>query len=135
MKGLGFELVSIEKSRKSIFIVEDDEDLIEFYSFLIVMNDWEILAFTQNGAHAIEMYQNFNIKPDVVILDLDLPECSGIEVANRILDHSPNQSLFFISGKIHLLNDYPSFKNSPKLQKPFDTTHFLMKLSSLLSTE
>ena len=131
---MGFELFRTEKPRKSIFIVEDNEDLIEFYSFLIWINDWEILATSRNGAHAIEIYRNFDIRPDVVILDLELPGCSGIDVAKRILDHTPNQSLFFISGKIDLLNDHPKFKSSPKLQKPFDTTHFVMKLSSLLST-
>lgn len=124
-----------QKEKGSVFIVEDDEDLLGYYCFLLGMNEWEILGVTKNGYQAIEIFQDFNKKPDLVILDLELPGCSGIEVAKKILEHSPKQSIFFISGNIHLLNKYSLFKNNLKLLTPFSSSQFFIKLDSVLSTE
>jgi two-component system response regulator VicR len=66
-----------------ILIIEDDHAIVEAISFALQMNwpDAELL-YTHLGEQGIELLQSES--PDVIILDLGLPDISGFEVLKRI---------------------------------------------------
>lgn len=72
--------------KNSVFIVEDDEAILNFYFHLLELNDWKILAISKNGIDALGIYQGLSRHPEVVIMDINLPGCCGIELAKKILD-------------------------------------------------
>lgn len=116
---------------KSVFIVEDDPDLLEFYSMILEVNNWIIKGMTSNGFKAVDLYKNMNSRPDIVILDLILPGSSGIDIAKAILDIDPSQKILFISGHTALLDDDPQLCQLPRLRKAFSVTQLLSKLEEL----
>ncbi len=116
---------------KSVFIVEDNEAMINLYSDLLAFTDWKVIATSKNGLNALDLYQGFSRYPEVVILDITLPGCSGIDVAKGIPNVNPNQQILFVSGQTEKLFDELMFKNYPRLKKPFQISQFLILLTEI----
>jgi two-component system, OmpR family, response regulator MprA len=64
-----------------VLVVEDDEDIAQALQRSLRMEGYEVRAATDGNA-ALEHRRTF--APDLVILDLGLPELDGIEVAKRL---------------------------------------------------
>jgi CheY-like chemotaxis protein/DNA-binding XRE family transcriptional regulator len=66
---------------KKILIIDDEQEICEMlYSFLIPHNYKVFLAF--NGQMGLEYFEE--IKPDIVLLDLKMPDIDGVEVLKII---------------------------------------------------
>jgi DNA-binding NarL/FixJ family response regulator len=65
-------------------LVADDHDVmrIGIRELLGTRLDWEVCGEARNGREAVAKTQE--LKPDIVILDVNMPELSGIEAAKRI---------------------------------------------------
>lgn len=111
--------------------MEDDPDLLEFYSMILDINGWSVKEMTTNGHNAIELYRNFNSRPEIVILDIFLSGVSGIDIAKAILDMNPSQKILFISGHTKLLDEEPHLCHLPTLEKPFNISQLLSKLEEI----
>lgn len=67
----------VKSSTKKILIIDDEQEICEMlYAFLVPHNYKVFLAF--NGQMGLEYFEE--IKPDIVLLDLKLPDIDGIEV-------------------------------------------------------
>ncbi len=66
-------------------IVADDEEMIRtaIVSLLTMEEDLDIVAQSDNGADAVALARAH--RPDVVLLDLEMPPTDGIETASQIL--------------------------------------------------
>lgn len=67
--------------RKKILIVEDEESLLKLESILLTSKGYEVEAVA-DGLAAMEAVRKS--KPDLVLLDIMLPEIDGFEVCRRI---------------------------------------------------
>jgi twitching motility two-component system response regulator PilG len=68
-------------SKKKILVVEDEESLLKLESILLTSKGYEVRGVL-NGRLAIEAIAEE--KPDLVLLDIMLPEIDGFEVCRRI---------------------------------------------------
>lgn len=67
----------------NVMVVEDNMNIVSFYQkFLTKEKDINLVGISYNGETAIEMYKD--LKPDLLILDLDLPKINGLEVINQL---------------------------------------------------
>jgi DNA-binding NarL/FixJ family response regulator len=72
-----------ERRRIRILCVDDHEVVRHGIALMLGQQpDMEIVAFGTNGAHAIEQFRKY--KPDIVLMDLELPLMSGIEAIKAI---------------------------------------------------
>lgn len=55
---------------------------------LSTQNDFEVVGEAGSGAEAIQKVAQ--LQPDVVLLDLEMPEMDGVEALKRMLEHNPN---------------------------------------------
>jgi len=64
-----------------VFIIDDDKQLLEYYTTVLGNADIEVKAISQpmEGLKALTKF-----KPDVIILDVYMPECTGPELAQVI---------------------------------------------------
>jgi CheY-like chemotaxis protein len=68
-------------SAKKILVIDDEQEVCEMlYSFLVPHNYKVFLAF--NGQMGLEYFEE--IKPDIVLMDLKLPDIDGVEVLKII---------------------------------------------------
>lgn len=65
-----------------ILIVDDSETARRMLRSVVGSRQWSVCGEAENGLAGVEKYQD--LKPDVVIIDLALPDINGIEVAKRM---------------------------------------------------
>ena len=68
-------------SKKKILIVEDEESLLKLESILLTSRGYEVKGVA-DGQAALDVV--FSMKPDLVLLDIMLPEIDGFEVCRQI---------------------------------------------------
>jgi two-component system alkaline phosphatase synthesis response regulator PhoP len=67
--------------KKIILIVDDEQDILEFVSYNLKREGY-IVNMANNGKTAIELARK--LQPDMILLDLMMPEMDGIEVCQHI---------------------------------------------------
>ena len=89
-----------------VMIAEDNIELSSMYCrFLTKDKNINIISKTRDGESTIEMYQA--LKPDVLLLDLDMPKLNGLEVINQISKDSDEKNkcnIIVISGNVELMH-------------------------------
>lgn len=70
-------------------VLADDEDLIRgaLAALLALEPDLEVLAQCSNGVEALEAVRLH--RPDIAVLDLEMPELDGVEAAKRLTGELP----------------------------------------------
>jgi DNA-binding response OmpR family regulator len=75
-------------------VAEDNEDLAESFSMTLAL-DGHRVRIASDGHSALHALPVFD--PDVVLLDVGLPDMNGYEVARQIRRHSPRTDLTIIT--------------------------------------
>ena len=109
-----------------VLVVEDEPQMQKFLGAALASEGYRVLAATEGG-EGITLARTHH--PDVILLDLGLPDLDGVEVTRRIREHS-NRPIVVISArgreddKIQALDagadDY--------LTKPFGTGELMARL-------
>jgi two-component system cell cycle response regulator DivK len=75
-------IISLHHSpRKKVLIVEDNDLNMKLYNYLLAANDYDTLQ-TKNGLEALSLARLH--RPDLILMDIQLPEVSGLEVTKWI---------------------------------------------------
>lgn len=77
-------------AKKKILIVEDEESLLKLESILLTSKGYAVRGVA-NGQEALDAIQEE--RPDLVLLDIMLPEIDGFEVCQRIKSNPETQDL------------------------------------------
>ncbi|MFW3145871.1 MAG: response regulator [Thermoplasmatota archaeon] len=78
-----------------ILIVEDREMISNVISDMLRLNGLIVAGFAKDGREALELYRNS--EPDLVLMDLLLPDMSGLEVSKKILAEDPEAKIIAIT--------------------------------------
>jgi two-component system, chemotaxis family, chemotaxis protein CheY len=91
---------------------------------------WEIAGEASNGEEAIQRYQE--LKPDIITLDLVMPEYDGLHALRGILAFDPKATVIVISALDQKSVLQNAFHNGATdfLVKPFDRTQLLSALET-----
>jgi len=80
--------------KKTILIVEDDEDLREIYKEILELYDYDVqIAF--NGLEGVEQFKK---KPSLVIMDADMPVLDGYNAFKQIKEIDNNANVIIVTG-------------------------------------
>ena len=83
------------ESQVSVLIVDDHPMVREGLAGVLERHNFRIVGLASNGHQAIEMY--FAHRPDVMLLDLRLPDQSGFEVVRSVLRRDPQGRIVILS--------------------------------------
>jgi DNA-binding response OmpR family regulator len=75
---------------KKILVVDDEPDIVTYLEALFQDNGFEVIA-AYNGKEAFE--KAVNEKPDLISLDITMPEESGIRTFRDLQDHEATQKI------------------------------------------
>tara|TARA_B100000401_G_C52666143_1_gene652493 strand:+ start:246 stop:935 length:690 start_codon:yes stop_codon:yes gene_type:complete len=81
-----------------ILIVDDEKDILEFVGYNLE-NEGYIVKKASNGHQAIEL--NHSFKPDIIILDVMMPDLDGIETCYQIKQEisTNNPKIIFLTAR------------------------------------
>ena len=80
---------------KSILICDDAAFMRMMIKDILVKNGYNIAGEAENGVKAVEKYQETN--PDLVLMDITMPEMDGIQALKKIKAIDPNASVVMCS--------------------------------------
>src|ERR1700676_1736159 len=78
-------------------LVADDHPIFRFglSSLLRSHEGWEVCGEAADGRDAVEKCRQ--LKPDLLILDICMPELNGLDAAKQILKHNPDQVILVLT--------------------------------------
>jgi DNA-binding response OmpR family regulator len=84
----------VEPVSRRILLVEDDDDVAEATGELLQMEGHSV-CIARSGREALERLRTF--RPEVVFLDVGLPDMEGYQVARRMRDETDEPELLIIT--------------------------------------
>jgi CheY-like chemotaxis protein len=101
---------------KNILVVDDEPDVITYFTALLDENGYETRS-ASNGAEAIAAIREQ--KPDLVMLDITMPEQSGVKTYRMLKEEDEFEGIpvLIITG---IAKDFKNFISSRKQVPPPD---------------
>jgi DNA-binding NarL/FixJ family response regulator len=81
--------------KTSVFIADDHAIMREGLFQLLESKGFEIVGSAASGRHTVE--QVLKLKPDVVVMDISMPDMNGIEATRQIRDRLPECRVVILS--------------------------------------
>jgi len=125
------------QAKRKVLVVDDDPDLVDLIVAVLDADRRFETRVATNGFEAGMMVKEY--KPDIIVLDVMLPDINGKEVCVRVRndDSLENVKIICISGMVER-NKIKELKEAGAdffLQKPFETDELLAHMCQLLSVE
>jgi len=126
----------VPEPQQRILVVDDDPQIVAGLAALL-SDDWEVKTAT-TGKEALTTFADFS--PDVVLLDVQLPDFSGIELLHQFKMYSETVAVIMMSGAGGLDRVIESMRLGAEtfLQKPFEydvLTLTLQQVSRIIGTK
>jgi YesN/AraC family two-component response regulator len=120
-----------EQTKKLTAMVVEDEGVANELLSSTFKNFFSEVSSAFNGKEAIEMFER--IKPDIVFVDIVMPEMDGIELSRRLREMNPNQIIIVISASndIQKISESIEIGVNSFIQKPIDTKKIIELLSNV----
>ena len=116
---------------KKILIVDDAAFMWMSLRKIMVENGFEVVGEAENGREAVEKYNE--LQPDIVTLDITMPEMDGITALKAIMKIDPDASVVIVSamGQESYVREAVMAGAKNFIVKPFNKEHVLKVLNSL----
>lgn len=119
---------------RKILIVDDDPNALRLVSYTLQVEGYEV-ATAANGADALSRLANDRV--DLIILDVMMPDMSGLEVCQRIRANPATARLpiLMLSARGLVADRVTGLKSGADdyLPKPADTSELVARVEALLS--
>lgn len=137
MRDNGIPTDALESGKRKLLIVDDDEELVELLVDSFVRDGRFDIKTANNGFDAGMLVKEF--RPDLVVLDVMLPDINGKEVCQRVRsdDTLEQVKIICISGMIEQdkIADLKASGANDFMNKPFTVDKLLDRCCDLLEIE
>lgn len=119
--------------KKLTLMVVDDSNFIRGKISRCELDNIEVVAMAKNGIEALEMYEEK--KPDIVTMDLTMPEMDGIQSIKKLILMAPDANIIVVSALADMATALEAIKCGAQgfLTKPFSDQELKDALSELMN--
>ena len=116
---------------KRVLIVDDASFMRMSIKNMLANYDFEIVGEAENGVMAIEKYKE--LQPDIVTMDITMPEMDGLEALREIKKIDPGASVVMVSalGQEARMKEAIIYGAIGFIVKPFKEEMLISALSKL----
>ncbi|MEO5767748.1 MAG: response regulator transcription factor [Polyangia bacterium] len=118
---------------RRVLVIEDESDIRDLLSYNLTSNGYQVKT-ADNGEHGLEAVGTFT--PDVVLLDLMLPDLPGTEICRRIranLDYA-QPAIIMLTAKGEEIDRVVGFEVGADdyVVKPFSVRELMLRVNAVL---
>lgn len=125
--------------KKKILVVDDDLDVLKYLESFLADNGFDVITAV-NGAECME--KSINEKPDLITLDISMPETSGVRAFRDLQENEATKDIpvIIITG---ISGEFQKFISTRKqvhppidyFEKPIDRELLLSRIKEILKVE
>ncbi|MDL2304043.1 sigma-54 dependent transcriptional regulator [Bacteroides sp. OttesenSCG-928-D19] len=114
---------------KGKILIADDEAQIRRVMALLLKEEGYDVTTVENGREALNVFLSF--RPDVVLLDQQMPVMTGVETLEEMKKLRPDQVVIFVTafGSVALAVDAVKKGAYDFIEKPFDNDNLILKVN------
>ncbi|MFD2638284.1 response regulator [Piscibacillus salipiscarius] len=118
---------------EKILVVDDAAFMRMMIKDILEKNDFEVVGEAEDGVQAVEKYHE--LKPDLVTLDITMPEKDGIAALKEIVADDPNAKIIMCSamGQQAMVIDAIQAGAKDFIVKPFQAERVLEAIKKVLN--
>ena len=117
---------------KNILVCDDAAFMRMMIKDILTKNGYNVAGEAENGAKAVEKYNE--LKPDLVLMDITMPEMDGIQALKKIKEADPGAMVIMCSamGQESMVVDAIRFGALDFIVKPFKPDRVLQTVQKVL---
>ena len=116
---------------KKILVIDDEEDLRENLKYVLQMKGYEV-QLAEDGVKGLKVLEDYT--PDLIILDLNMPNMGGIEFYQRICVRDlPIYPVFVLTARANMEKFFKDFNVDGFMAKPFEIKELLGEVNYILN--
>ena len=122
----------MKEKAKNILICDDAAFMRMMIKDILTKNGYTVAGEAENGVKAVEKYNE--VKPDLVLMDITMPEMDGIEALRKIKEQDPSAVVVMCSAMGQQAMVIESIQAGAKdfIVKPFQPDRVLEAVSKVL---
>ena len=119
---------------KKILLVDDDLKNSMLLKRFIEAEGYEVV-YASNGKVGLELY--LDVHPDLILLDINMPEMNGFEVAQTIRETDRRIIIFFLTDRTDKVDRLYGFKlkGNDYIPKPFYPEELIAKINERFESD
>lgn len=104
----------------SVIVVDDDRDTVEVFCEYLSIKDIKVLGRGYDGRTAVQLFKE--LKPDVVLLDVMMPDYDGFYGLEQIRKHDPKAKVIMVTADLTSDTEKKliELKASAMIYKPYE---------------
>lgn len=121
-------------SRPTVLIVDDNEIMRSLLKAILREEPYEVVGEARDGVSALESLAR--LTPDIVLLDVVMPEIDGIEVLRNTRRDYPDTAVIMVTGNASAENVQEALKSGAAgfVVKPFNAAKVMDALTRVRRT-
>lgn len=119
---------------RKILIVDDSRMMRSIIRTAVTAAQFEVVGEAENGQSAIDLYKQ--LKPDVVTMDLIMPDMDGLQTTKEILKSDPAAKILVVTSLGQKLLEEDAMKMGAKgmIAKPFQAEELVKAVNTALAS-
>ena len=117
-----------QQKETTALVVDDDPDAVEMFSDYLEIKGIQVVGKCKNGKEGFDMYEK--LKPDVVFLDIMMPEYDGFYALKKIREINPEAKVIMVTADFtsETKKKLREMKPTDVIYKPYDVEKILGQL-------
>jgi two-component system, OmpR family, alkaline phosphatase synthesis response regulator PhoP len=119
--------------KATILIVEDEESLGKTLLLNLELENYNV-KLARSGNEALKLFKEEKDRPDLVLLDIMLPEINGFDLCRKFKEMSPEVPVIFLTAKNQSSDKISGLKLGADdyVTKPFELEELLLRVQNVI---
>ena len=116
-------------------VIDDDQDTLDIFCEFLKLKDVEVIGKARNGLKALTTYKE--TKPDIVLMDVMMPEHDGFFGLKKIKEFDPNSKVIMVTADLteKTAQKLKEFGADEILYKPYEIDQVMKTINRLVTSE
>ncbi|MBU0683224.1 MAG: response regulator, partial [Candidatus Omnitrophica bacterium] len=115
---------------KTILLIDDEADFVEMIKFQLESEGYIVVTASDGEEGLLKLKQ---IKPDLIVLDINMPNMGGLEFYNKIFTpHGRTKyPVLVVTARLNLEEIFKEIEVEGFLSKPFEINHLMSEIKRI----